>query len=216
MKIAIIGGHGKIALHLTQRLTDAGHAVSNFARNPAHSRNIEAHGGSLVLFDIESGSLAALAGLLEGQDAVVFAAGAGPGSGPERKWSVDRDGAMLTADAAEIAGVRRLIVISAIAADTAAPDAPEVFQVYLRAKSEADASVRARDIDWTIVRPGPLTDGPATGLVEVAKTTARREISRSDVAEVLAQLVTTGAAARRQFEVVGGTTPVADAIANLQ
>ncbi len=129
--------------------------------------------------------------------------------------TMDRDGAILLADAAQEAGVRRYLMVSALAADDHDPDSEEVFQVYLRAKSEADANVRSRDLDWTIVRPGGLTDDPPTGLVCVGSSTGRGAVPRADVAAVLAHLLQAGVAVRAQFELVGGDTPVAEALAGL-
>ena len=148
-------------------------------------------------------------------DALVFAAGAGPGSGPARKMTVDRDGATLLADAAELAGVRRLVVVSAMAADDFEVGSEDVFQIYLRAKAEADEIVRSRDLDWTIVRPGGLTDTAATGGVHVAASTGRGQIPRDDVAEIVTRLVVDGTGVRRQFEVISGDAPITEALSAL-
>ncbi|MDX6321243.1 MAG: hypothetical protein QOF52_1101 [Propionibacteriaceae bacterium] len=152
---------------------------------------------------------------LVGVDAVVFAAGAGPGSGAERKWSVDRDAAILMADAAEHAGVRRYVLISARRADDYDPNSDEVFQIYLRAKSEADADLRERDLDWTIVRPGGLTDDPPTGKVTVADDTGDGTIPRADVAALVVETLVERLAIRRQFEVISGDQPIAEALRQL-
>ncbi|MBC7725321.1 MAG: NAD(P)H-binding protein [Burkholderiaceae bacterium] len=215
MKITIAGGHGQIALLLSDLLSKAGHSPIALIRNPAHADEVRAAGAEPVLLDLESSSLADVASALDGSDAVVFAAGAGPGSGAERKLTVDRDGAILLANAAAAAGVRRVVVISAIGADTFDATSAEEFQVYLRAKSEADASVRALDLDWTIVRPGTLVDTPGTGLIAAGTEVSRGSISRADVATVIAASITGSAALRTQFEVVAGTTPVGEALAAL-
>ncbi len=164
---------------------------------------------------MERETAAALAAAVKGADALVFAAGGGPNSGAARKLTVDRDGAVLTADAAELAGIRRLIVISALAADEFVVGSEEVFQVYLRAKSEADAVVRTRDLDWTIVRPGGLTDEGPTGRVRVGVSTGRGSIPRADVAALIMELLDSGAAVHQQFEVVSGDVPIAEALAAL-
>ena len=165
-----------------------------------------------MVFDLERQTAAELAELVAGADALVFAAGAGPSSGSARKMTVDRDGAILLADAAELAGIRRYVVISALAADDFVVGSEEVFQIYLRAKAEADEIVRSRDLDWTVVRPGGLTDAEATGQVRAAASTGRGQIPRDDVAEIVTRLVVDGTAVRKQFEVISGDTPIPDAL----
>ncbi len=215
MRVAIAGGHGKIALIIQQLLSKAGHEAVGIIRNPDHAADLLIVGGIPVVLDLEHTSVETLAADLVGVDAVVFAAGGGPGSGPERKLTVDRDGAIRLADAAERAGVRRYVMISARRTDDYDPESDDVFQIYLRAKSEADANLRERNLDWTIIRPGGLTDEPPTGTVSVAEHLGEDDagggtIPRADVAELVVQAVTQGHAVRRQFEVVSGTRPIAD------
>ncbi|MGW2543137.1 NAD(P)-binding oxidoreductase, partial [Kitasatospora sp. NPDC001574] len=167
MRTVIAGGHGQIALRLERLLADHGDRPAGIIRRPEQAENLAAAGAEPLLLDLETATPAALADLLTGADAVVFAAGAGPGSGADRKLTVDRDAAVLLADAAELAGVRRYLIVSSMGADAGAayPD-DEVFETYLRAKGAADDAVRARTtLDWTVLRPGRLTDGPGTGLV---------------------------------------------------
>ncbi len=161
MRVVIAGGHGKIALILERLLAEAGHEPVAIIRNPEHRADIDATGAVAVVLDLEHASVDEVGQVLKNADAAVFAAGAGPGSTAERKFTVDRDAAILLADAAEAAGVPRLVVISAIGTDDFDPASDEIYQLYPRAKSEADASVRTRDLDWTIVRPGGLTNDPA-------------------------------------------------------
>ncbi len=207
LTVVVVGGHGQIAQLLLRRLAAAGHHGVAVIRNPEHAEELRALGAEPLIFDVERETAAALADAVAGADALVFAAGAGPNSGAARKLTVDRDGAVLTADAAELAAIRRLIVISAIAADEFVVGSEEVFQVYLRAKSEADAVVRSRDLDWTIVRPGGLTDEGPTGRVRLGVSTGRGDIPRADVAALVLELLTSGAAVRQQFEVVSGEVP---------
>lgn len=214
-RVIIAGGHGKIALLLAERLSAAGDEPVGLIRNPDHAADVEAAGGRAAVADLEREEPRALARQLAGADAVVFAAGAGPGSGAERKLTVDLGGAVKLIEAAQIAGVRRYVMVSAIAADDHDPASEDVFQVYLRAKSEADRALRASGLDWTVVRPGGLTDGPATGRVEVAERTGRGDIPRADVAHVLAECLRRPATIRAQFEVVSGETPVAAAVASV-
>jgi uncharacterized protein YbjT (DUF2867 family) len=215
MRVVIAGGHGQIALLTARLLADAGHHPVGLVRDAGQGGDLIAAGSEPVVLDLERSDVDAVAAVLAGADAVVFAAGAGPDSGAARKLTVDRDGAVLLADAAERAGVRRYVLVSALAADHFDPDSDDVFQVYLRAKSEADADLRRRDLDWTVVRPGGLTDDPGTGRVRVAAETGRGSVPRADVAAVLVALLSTGAGVRAQFELVGGDTPVAEAVAAL-
>ena len=156
-----------------------------------------------------SETAAALAAQIAGADAVVFAAGAGPGSGPARKMTVDRDGALLAADAAELAGIRRAASWSRRWPPTTSRSGPDdVFQIYLRAKSEADELIRARDLDWTIVRPGGLTDDAPTGSVQVARAgPVRGSIPGPTWRRCWCELLVTGGAVRRQFELISGDVP---------
>jgi nucleoside-diphosphate-sugar epimerase len=215
MRIVIAGGHGKIALLLSRLLVDAGHQVVGIIRNPAQVDDVTATGAEAALLDLENTTVAQVASVVAGADAAVFAAGAGPGSSAERKLTADRDGAILVADAAVAAGVRRLVVVSSIGADSGDPASDDVFQVYLRAKGEADAAVRERDLDWTIVRPVSLTDTAPTGLVTAAEHVERGTIPRADVAAVLSALLVGGIGVRRQFELTGGGAPIEDALARL-
>jgi uncharacterized protein YbjT (DUF2867 family) len=215
MRVVIAGGHGKIALLTEQLLTAAGHQAVGLIRAADQAADLAAVGAEAVVLDLEHTEVAAVAAVLAGADAVVFAAGGGPNSGAARKLTMDRDGAVLLADAAEQAGVRRYVMVSALAADTFDPDSDEVFQIYLRAKSEADADLRRRDLDWTVVRPGGLLDDPPTGRVRVAESTGRGTVPRADVAAVLVELLVHRLGVRAQFELVSGDTPVAEALRSL-
>ncbi len=211
MRVVIAGGHGKIALILEQLLAARGDEVVGLIRNPAQSADLEAAGATPVVLDLESASVDEVADAVRGADAVVFAAGAGPGSGAARKQTVDRDAAILLADAAEAAGVSRYVMVSALAADDRSLDKnyDEVFRAYMRAKSEADADVRARvGLRTTIVRPGGLTDDPGTGSVTVAEATGRGSIPREDVARTLLAVLHEPETAGRTFEVISGSTPI--------
>ncbi len=214
MRVVIAGGHGQIALILERMLTENGDQGVGLIRKPDQAADLESAGAEAVVIDLEQTDVASLAGVLEGADAVVFAAGSGPGSGAERKDTVDRAGAVLLADAAEQAGVRRYVMVSSMGADQADPDSDEVFQVYLRAKKAADDDLRSRDLDWTVVRPGALTDDEGTGRVQ-AGSTGRGEIPRADVAATLLGVLHTPATVGRTFEVIGGDHSVEDALAGL-
>lgn len=213
MRIVIAGGHGQIALLLSRRLSDRGDSVVGLIRNPAHAAEVMVSGAEPVTADLEAIDAAALAGHLTGADAVVFAAGAGPSSGAARKDTVDRGAAALLADAAVLAGVRRHLQVSAMGVDDA-PAGDEVFAVYLRAKAAAEQDLRARDLDWTILRPGGLTDEPATGTVRLEAQVDSGKVPRDDVAAVLVALLDEPRTAGRTLELVGGDTPIDAAIAS--
>ncbi|MFG2607345.1 SDR family oxidoreductase [Streptomyces sp. NPDC048514] len=212
MRIVIAGGHGQITLRLERLLSARGDEVAGIIRNAEQNDDLRAAGAEPVLLDLESASVEEVAARLQGADAAVFAAGAGPGSGTARKETVDRGAAVLFADAAVRAGVRRFVVVSAMGADPG-HKGDEVFDVYLRAKGEADAYVaRQEALDWTILRPGSLTDDPGTGLVRLEAHTGRGAIPRDDVAAVLAELVETSSTAGLTLDLISGSTPVSVAV----
>ena len=209
--IAIAGGHGQIALHLTRRLSARGENVVGLIRNPEHAAEIVAAGGQPVVCDLEQAGVAEISSTIAGASAVVFAAGAGPGSDAERKLTVDRDGAIKLLQAAVAAEVPRYAMISSVGAESP-PDGEDVFSVYLRAKAQADAALQASELDWTIVRPGRLTDEPGTGRVRVDLEPFRGEVPRADVAAVLDELLRRVPAVRRILYVNAGDTDLAQAL----
>jgi len=212
MRVVLAGGHGQIALLTERLLAGAGHQPVGLIRSAEQADDLRAVGAEPSVLDLEHADVATVAGVLAGADAVVFAAGSGPGSGAARKLTVDRDGAVLLARAAERAGVRRYVMVSSMGADSHDPESDDIFQIYQRAKSEADADLRRRDLDWTVVRPGGLTDEEPTGRVRLAASTGRGTVARADVAAVLVELVVHGLAVRQQFELVSGDDPVPQAL----
>lgn len=215
MNVVIAGGHGQIALRLTENLAAAGHAATGLIRNPDHADDIAAVGGRAVVCDLETADAEHVAGLLGGVDAVVFAAGAGPGSGAARKDTVDRAGSVLLADAAERAGVSRFVQISAMGAGHEPdPSGGEVWAAYIKAKARAEEDLRSRDLDWVILRPGALTDDEPSGTVTLAESVERGPVSRGDVAAVVAAMLATPALTCRTLELIGGQTPVDRAVAS--
>jgi uncharacterized protein YbjT (DUF2867 family) len=214
MRVVIAGGHGKIALLLERLLAERGDQVVGLIRNPAHVADVHQAGAEAVVCDLEAASAGDVAVLLAGADAVVFAAGAGPGSGAARKDTVDRAASVLLADAAERAGVRRFVQVSAMG--TGQPPASgrgEVWAAYITAKTAAEADLRARDLDWTILRPGGLTDAPATGKIRLAAPPVPAgTVPRADVAAVIAALLDNPRTRHRTLELTGGDTPVAAAV----
>jgi uncharacterized protein YbjT (DUF2867 family) len=216
MRVVIAGGHGQIALRLTRLLSDDGHEVVGLVRNPDHEADIAAAGGQAAVLDLERADASAVAKVLAGADVAIFSAGAGPGSGNARKDTVDRGAAALFADAAQQAGVRRHIQVGSMGADTADSLTDDsTFTIYLKAKWAAEEDLRARDLDWTILRPGGLTDDPGTGKVRLADKTGNGRVTRDDVALVLAGLCDTPAAIGRTLELIAGETPVSEALNSL-
>ncbi|WP_335990425.1 NAD(P)-binding oxidoreductase [Glycomyces sp. MUSA5-2] len=219
MHVVIAGGHGQIALLLTEILAAEGHSVTGLIRKPEQAEDIAAIGGRPIVLDLEQADAEHLAGLLASEtegavDAVVFAAGAGPGSGAARKETVDRAASVLLADAAVAAGVRRFLQISSMGAGKDPdPSRDEVWTAYIEAKTAAEEDLKSRDLDWVIVRPGALTNDPPTGRVLLADPPAGRgEVTRADVAAVLAEILKTPLVTRRVLELRGGDDAVPDAV----
>jgi len=221
MRIVIAGAHGQVARRLALLLSSRGDTVTGIVRNPGHRADLESDGVEPVVLDLEQAGSGDVAAVVTGADAVVFAAGGGPGSGIARKDTVDRGAAVLLADAAEQAGVRSYLLVSSMGvesvADGATPEGmdPE-FMAYLRAKLSAEQDVLARPgLDVSVLRPGVLTDDPGTGRVRLDRHVEQGRVPRDDVAAVLVALLDsprTGAVA----ELVGGDTPVAEAVAALR
>ncbi|MFG2606597.1 SDR family oxidoreductase [Streptomyces sp. NPDC048514] len=213
MKIVIAGGHGRIARRLGRLLVARGDSVVGVIRNPDHSGDLEPDGVEPVLCDLERESCDRLVSVVSGADAVVFAAGAGPGSGAARKHTVDHRAAVLLTEAALRAGVRRYVMVSTRGAGAPPPDhADEVWAAYVHAKTAADEHLMAQDLDWTILRPAALTNEPGTGRVRLTAERSVGEITRDDVAEVLVSLLDTPATAGLVLELAQGPDPVGEAV----
>ena len=210
MDVVVAGGHGQVGLRLLRLLAERGDRARGLIRNPAHAADLEQAGAEPVVADMEA--LDDLSQFVAGADAIVFAAGAGPGSGPERKRTVDLGAAVKLIAAARSESVERYVMVSSMGAED--PEAaPEPMRPYQRAKAEADAALRDSGLAFTIVRPGRLTDDRGTGRVAVAERLGRRgEVSRDDAAAVLAEVLTAPNTIGRTFELLAGETPVADAV----
>lgn len=188
MIVAIAGAHGSIAMRLTGLLASEGHTVIGLIRNPDHASDVSRQGASPVVCDLEQVTVDEVAEAIKGADAAIFAAGAGPGSGAARKLTMDRDGAVKLLDACTAADVPRFQIVSSVGAERP-PTGDDAFSVYLQAKAQADEAVQASDRDWTIVRPGRLTDDRGTGRLRIQSAPFRGSVSRDDVAAVLAHLL---------------------------
>ena len=212
MDVLVAGGHGKVALRLLRLLAEGGHEARGLIRNPDHAADLAAVGADSVLCDLESDDPRPHLGSAQ---AIVFAAGAGPGSGPERKRTVDLGGAVKLIEAAGELGVARYVMVSAMGTQDV-EHAGEAMRPYLQAKKDADDALVASGLDWTIVRPGRLTDDPGTGRVDAARALGRRgAITRDDTALVLLESLERPNTIRVAFDVLEGPTPVGEALAAL-
>lgn len=210
--VAVIGGHGKVALHLARILTERDHRVSSVIRNPAQREQVQATGAEAVLADVEELGVGELAEMLTGHDAVVWAAGAG-GASPERTYAVDRDAAIKAMAAAEQAGVARFVMVSyfgsspqhGVPADTG-------FFHYAQAKAAADEHLRASHLDWTVLGPSTLTTDPGTGCIDVDAVEGA-SVAREDVALVVAAALENPATVGRTITFNSGDIPIEQALA---
>jgi len=211
MRVAIAGGHGQIALRLARVLAARGDEAVGLIRNPDHADDVRQAGAEPAVVDLEHASEDEVAQAVQGADAVVFAAGAGPGSGPERKDTMDYGGAVKLIEAAKRAGIDRYVIVSSMGADADA-GGDDTFAVYLRAKGRADDAVRSSGLDYTVIRPGGLTDDPGTGRVNLGTDVPRGSVSRDDVAEVLAAVLHAPGSSGKTADLIGGDVPVTEAV----
>jgi len=214
--VVIVGGHGKIALRLAEALTGQGHTVRSTIRSEAQGADIEDSGAEPYLIDIEKSDAQDFAEVFGDAHAVVFSAGAGGDGSADRKRTVDLEGSLKSIEAARLAGVSRFVQVSAFGVDTPLPeDTDPVWRAYVEAKRDADIALRASDLDWTIVRPGRLTDDPATGEVRMGADIPSGAISRTDVAAVIVAVLEDDSTIGSQFELTEGDQTISDAIASL-
>ncbi|ADG76118.1 NAD-dependent epimerase/dehydratase [Cellulomonas flavigena DSM 20109] len=214
MRVVVVGGHGKVARLLAPLLVARGDEVVPLVRRPEHADELAALGAQPALLDIEASDADDFAAVLRGADAVVFAAGAGPDGRADRKRTVDLEGSLKSQEGARLAGVRRFVQVSAIGVDEPiTDDMPAVWAAYVVAKRDADSALRDTDLEWTILRPGGLTDDEGTGRVALAEHVERGQVTRADVAAVVAAALREPATIGRQLELVAGDTPVEEAVA---
>jgi len=215
MRIAVAGGHGQIALRLTRLLRDRGDEVVSLIRNPDHADDVRTAGGDPVVCDLERAEVADVAAAVASSEAVVFAAGAGPGSGSARKETMDLGGAVKLIEAVRLDGNRHYVMVSSVGANSLA-GGKDPFAAYLRAKGLADDALMKSGLDYTIVRPTMLTDEPGDGLVFIDPHVGRGSIPRDDVAAVLAEVLHTPATIGLVFEVIDGKQPIPEALASFR
>jgi uncharacterized protein YbjT (DUF2867 family) len=213
MEVLVIGGHGQIAMRLLRLLARDGHRGRGVIRKAEQAGDLEAAGAEPVLCDLERGD--DLRPHLDSADAIVFAAGAGPGSGPERKRTVDYGTAVAAMEAASETGVARYVIVSSIGTHDV-DGAGEAMRPYLQAKRDADNALRESGLDWTIVKPGRLTDAPGTGRVRVSRTFGARDaVPRDDVALVLLECLQAPNTIGVEFELFEGDVPAREAVRSL-
>jgi len=212
-RIAVVGGHGNVARHLHPLLAAAGHTPVALVRREEYRAELEGRGAEVRLLDLEGQDAVAFAEAFEGCHAVVFAAGGGPDGNIERKRTVDLEGSLKSIEGARRAGISRFVQVSAIGVDAPLPpDTDPVWRAYVEAKRDADAALRSSGLDWTIIRPGRLTDGAPTGLVALGPDVEPRQVPRADVAAVLAAVIDTGGGIGAQWDLVSGETPIDEAV----
>lgn len=214
MRVAIAGGHGQIALRLAKIMSERGDEVVALIRNPDHADEVKQAGAEPAVVDLEHASEDEVATAIGGSDAVVFAAGAGPGSGSARKETMDYGGAVKLIAAAKQAGVGRYVIVSSMGANPNATG-DDTFSVYLSAKGRADDAVRASGLDATVIRPGGLTNDAGTGRVRLGEKLPRGQVTRDDVAAVLVAVLDSPSTIGRTADLIGGDTPIAEAVAAL-
>jgi uncharacterized protein YbjT (DUF2867 family) len=211
VRVLVAGANGQVGQHIVRLLAERGHQVRAMIRDEDQAQRLRELGGEPVVADLEGD----VAHTVEGCDAVIFSAGGGPGSGAEKKETVDRQGAVKLIEAAQEHGARRYVMVSAMGA--ADPDSgPEAMQPYLYAKAQADQALQESGLDYTIVRPGSLTDDPETGIVEAGFSLRRRgEIPREDTARVIVATLDREKTVGKTFEVISGDTPIEEALDDL-
>jgi uncharacterized protein YbjT (DUF2867 family) len=212
MDVVVAGGHGQIALRLLEQLTARGQRGRGLIRNPEHAADLEALGAEAVICDMEAEG--DLAPFVDGADAIVFAAGAGPGSGPERKRTVDLGAAVKLIEAAGRSGIDRYVMVSAIGASDPESASP-AMRPYIDAKAEADEELAGSGLAFTIVRPGRLTNEPGTGRVRAGHDIGTGTVTRADVAATLAAVLAAPNTIGVTFDVLEGDVPIPDAVAAL-
>jgi uncharacterized protein YbjT (DUF2867 family) len=211
MNVVVVGAHGKVARHLLRLLAERGDTTRGVIRNPDQSDDLRELGAEPVICDIEREELT---DAVSGADAVVFAAGAGAGSGAERKRTVDYGGAVKLIEAAKANGISRYLMVSAIGANR--PDTwSEEMKPYYQAKADADQAVEASGLEYSIIRPGGLTDEPGTGLIEAGTGVSRGQIPREDVAATALAALDTPSTIGKAFDLVAGETPIDEAVRSI-
>jgi uncharacterized protein YbjT (DUF2867 family) len=211
MEILVAGAHGATGQRIVDLLVRDGHTVRGMIRDPDQAATIEQLGGTPLVADLEDD----VTGAVRGCDAVIFAAGSGSHTGPDKTEDVDRDAAIRLVDAAADAGASRFVMLSSMG--TRDPEAgPEPLRHYLRAKRAADDHLRQSQLDWTIVRPGRLTEAGGTGQVRAATALeGRGEISRDDVAAVIVASLRMPATIGKGFDVLAGEVLIGAALTQL-
>jgi len=207
MKIAVIGAAGGVGRHVASQLGQAGHEVRALVRTQEQADMLSLHGANPIMGDLTG----EWTHVLEGADAVVWAAGAGTSGNYQ---AVDGDALVKVADTLAQQGPRRLVVVSSMGVDRPEQMPPFLMQV-LKVKAVSDAHVQQSGLDFTIVRPGGLSNGPGSGQISLGRQVQGGQIPREDVARVVVACLSEPGSFGQTFEIVGGQTPVGEAVASL-
>jgi uncharacterized protein YbjT (DUF2867 family) len=205
VNVLIAGAHGGVGQHVTDILSDSDHEATAMVRAESQVEEMESFGVETVVADLTEDVTHAVTG----HDAIVFAAG----SDGEDVEGVDRDGAIDMMETAEAEGVERFVMLSAMNADEP-ENSPDALYDYLLAKQAADDHLQASELTYTIVRPGALTDDPATGTIRTAAKLDAGEVTRADVAQTLVTTLDMESTHGETFEMLDGDEPIEQALEN--
>jgi uncharacterized protein YbjT (DUF2867 family) len=215
MKVLVIGANGQIGQQVVKLIQESDeHTVRAMVRDEAQVTDLQAKGVKAVIANLE-GSVDEIATAMQGCDAVIFSAGSGGHTGPDKTLLVDLDGAVKSMEAAEKIGVHRYVMVSAIQAHNRESWANSPIKPYMVAKHFADKALVSSNLNYTIVRPGALTNDAGTGRVSASENLQRDSISREDVAHTLIAALNEENTYRRSFDLVAGDTAISDALKNL-
>ncbi len=214
MKVLVVGANGKIGKKLVDLLQNENkHAVRAMVRSEEQSEAYANKGIETVLANLE-GSVDELAEAMKGCDAIVFTAGSGGSTGADKTLLIDLDGAVKTVEAAEKVGIDRFIMVSALQAHKRENWNEHILPYYV-AKHYADRMLLASNLNYTIIRPGGLTDETATGRIQLGENLTRGFIPRGDVAKVIAASLDDSRTYKRSFDLVSGEEQLPEAFNQL-
>jgi uncharacterized protein YbjT (DUF2867 family) len=214
MNILVVGANGQIGKHLVRKIQNTTeHTAIAMVRKEEQIAQFKEQGARTELVDLE-GSIDDIARAAKDADTVVFTAGSGGHTGADKTMMIDLDGAIKTIEAAKQAGVKRFVIVSAIGVhhrDKWMGSVP----YYSAAKHYADIWLRESGLDYTIIRPGLLTNDVGTGEIKVAMDIERGDISREDVASTILASLENDHTIGKEFDLIGGETLIEDALTSL-
>ena len=212
-RIVVVGGHGRTGKLVVEQLIAHGDTVVATIRNARHMAAMVKLGAETVMLDLETSTGPEFAAMFAGADAVVFAAGSAEGESS----AIDRKGTLKTLRAAEKAGVARYVTIASLGASTPVPAAFKAtaeMKEYFAAKRAGNKLIRASRLDWTIIEPAELGDGKRTGKIALSQDGLdNKVVARADVAATVVAVLDAPSSIGKTFQIAGGSTPIAKAIA---